>query len=84
MSQTELMKELAEILKLRREDPSTVLAKAIRVGLKELLRQTAVDDYLRKKISREEAVRLAGLDIVKRAEKERRSVIKDVKWGLGA
>jgi hypothetical protein len=84
MSQTELMKELAEILKLRGEDPSTVLAKAIRVGLKELLRQTAVDDYLRKRISREEAVRLAGLDIVKRAEKERRSVLKDVKWGLGA
>ena len=84
MSQTELMKELAEILKLRREDPSTVLAKAIRVGLKELLKQTAVDDYLKKKISREEAVRLAGLDIVKRAEKERRSVLKDVKWGLGA
>lgn len=84
MAQTELMKELAEILKLRREDPSTVLAKAIKVGLKELLRQTVVDDYLRKKIPREEAVRLAGLDIVKRAEKERRSVLKDVKWGLGA
>ena len=43
-----------------------------------------MDDYLKKKISREEAVRLAGLDIVKRAEKERRSVLKDVKWGLGA
>ncbi len=84
MSQTELMKELAEILKLRREDPSTVLAKAIKVGLKELLRQTVVDDYLKKKISREEAVRLAGLDTVKRAEKERKSVLKDVKWGLGA
>jgi len=84
MPQTELMKELEEIIKLRREDPSTVLAKALRVGLKELLKQTAVDDYLRKKISRQEAVRLAGLDIVKRVEKEKKSVLKDLKWGLGA
>lgn len=84
MAQTELMRELEEVLKLRKEDPSSVLAKALRVGLRELLKQTAVDDYLRKKISRQEAVRLAGLDIVKRAEKERKAVLKDIKWGLGA
>jgi len=84
MPQTELMKELEEIIKLRREDPSTVLAKALRIGIRELLKQAAVDDYLRKKISRREAVRLAGLDIVKRAERERKAVLKDIKWGLGA
>lgn len=81
---SEVVKELEVIIKLRKEDPSIVLAKALRVGLKELLKQITLDDYLKKKISRKEAVRLIGLDLVRRAEKEREAVLKDIEWGLGA
>jgi hypothetical protein len=84
MAQIGLMRELEEVLRLRKEDPSHLLARALRIGLKELLRQTAIDDYLKKKIGRKEAVRLAGLELVKRAERERKAVLKDIKWGLGA
>jgi hypothetical protein len=38
--------------------------------------------YLSGKISREKAIHLVGLDIVKLAERQNQAVLEDIKWGL--
>lgn len=40
--------------------------------------------YLSDEIDREEAIKLVGCDCVKRADREARAVVDDVRWGLDA
>jgi hypothetical protein len=84
MSKIDTLEELEKIVRMRKEEPYSVIAKALELGLKELWKETIIDDFLKKKITRKDAIKLVGLDLVKRAEKERKIVMEDVRWGLSA
>lgn len=80
--QDEMLKELETLSNERKEDVTTIIANAVKIGIEKIRQETILERYLKKKISREEAIRLVGLDVVKLAEMQRRAVLDDVKWGL--
>ena len=52
------------------------------IGLDKLREEAILNQYLKNQIKREEAIRLVGLDSVKLAERQKKAVLEDVKWGL--
>jgi len=75
--------QLEELARLRHEGPSEIIAEAVKIGLSKLYVESVLGQYLKKRISRNKAIRLAGLDAVKLAEQQKRIVEKDLAWGLG-
>jgi len=80
--QDEMLKELETLSNERKEDVTIIIANAVKIGIEKIRQETILDRYLKKKISREEAIKLVGLEAVKLAERQRRAVLDDVKWGL--
>lgn len=78
-----ILEKLEQIAKLTQDDVSNVLAKAIEKGIEHLWIQTQLDLYLRGQLSREEAMKLLGVKLVEKVEKQREAVLEDVQWGLG-
>ena len=77
---------LRELEALAREtgvSEDELITRALRTGVRQLRREQVLDQYLREKISREEAVRRAGLHWVKQAERERQAVEEDIAWATG-
>ena len=60
-----------------------VIALAIESGLRQLWRERVLGRYLLGEISRNEAVRAAGIDWVELAERQRDAMQDDVAWALG-
>lgn len=80
--QDEMLKELETLSNERKEDVTTIIANAVKIGIEIIRQETILERYLKKMISREEAIKLVGLEAVKLAERQRRAVLDDVKWGL--
>jgi hypothetical protein len=80
--QSKFLEEIETLARIRREKTTTIIAKAVEIGLDKLREETILDQYLKNQIKREEAIRLVGLDSVKLAERQRKAVLEDVKWGL--
>ncbi len=80
--QDEMLKELETLSNERKEDVTTIIANAVKIGMEIIRQETILERYFKKKISREEAIKLVGLEAVKLAERQRRAVLDDVKWGL--
>ncbi|MCB0107537.1 MAG: hypothetical protein KDE53_16565 [Caldilineaceae bacterium] len=59
-----------------------ILTLAIQTGLRQLWREHVLDRYLRKEISRAEAIELVGIDWVELAERQHEAMVEDVAWGL--
>ncbi|MGI9174884.1 MAG: hypothetical protein ACR2GR_06160 [Rhodothermales bacterium] len=59
-----------------------VIALALESGLRQLWRERVLGRYLRAEISRDEAVRAAGIDWVELAERQRDAMQDDVTWAL--
>ncbi len=75
--------QLEELAKLRHEAPSAIIAQAVKIGLSRLYVESVLEQFLKKRISRNNAIRLAGLDAVKLAEQQKKIVENDLTWGLG-
>ncbi|MCS4541928.1 MAG: hypothetical protein HY929_06380 [Euryarchaeota archaeon] len=80
--QYRLLKELEILAKTRKEKVTTIIAKAVEIGIDKIRQETILDQYLKGQIKREEAIKLIGLDPVKLAEKQKKAVLEDIKWGL--
>lgn len=74
--------QLEELVKLRHETPSEVIAQAVKVGLSKLYTDCVLKKYLNKRLARRKAIAAVGLDAVKLAEEQNRIVQKDIAWGL--
>ena len=74
--------QIEELVKLRHETPSEVIAEAVKIGLSKLYMDCVLGKYLNKRLSRQKAIAAVGLDNVKLAEEQHRIIQKDIAWGL--
>ena len=72
------LKTLAQMT--NRPEPE-LLASAVQVGLRHLLREHVLGQYLRGQVSRDDAKESVGLDLVELAERQHRAAQEDVAWG---
>ncbi|RJS84205.1 hypothetical protein CW713_02955 [Methanophagales archaeon] len=77
-----VLRELETLAKERKEDVATIIAKAVKIGIEKIRQDTILERYLKKAITREEAIKLVGMELVRLAERQREAVLEDVKWGL--
>ena len=77
-----VLRELETLAKERKEDVATIIAKAVKIGIEKIRQDTILERYLKKAITREEAIKLVGMELVRLAERQRDAVLEDVKWGL--
>lgn len=72
-----------ETLMAEMEQPEeVVLAEAIRAGLRQLWRENLLGRYLRRQISRAEAIESVGIDWVELAERQLAAAMEDTRWAL--
>jgi len=76
------LRELETLAKERKEDVATIIANAVKIGIEKIRQETILERYLKKLITREEAIKLVGTELVKLAERQRDAVLEDVEWGL--
>jgi hypothetical protein len=76
----ELMKHVEELAEDRQTSESQVIEGAIEYGVQKLWEKDVLAKYIRGDIAREKAVELVGIELVKRAEKEKELVEDDVAW----
>lgn len=77
-----LLKELENLAKIREEEVTTIIARAVEIGIDKIRQETILDQYLKGTVKREQAIKLVGLDLVKLAEKQKKAVLEDVRWEL--
>jgi len=77
-----VLKELETLAKERKEDVTTIIANAVKIGIEKIRQETILERYLNNLMTRAEAVKSVGLDIVRLAERQREAVLADVEWGL--
>jgi hypothetical protein len=70
------------LAKVREERVTTLIARAVEMGIDKLRQETILDQYLKRRIGRKKAIKLVGLDLVKLAERQRKAVMEDIEWGL--
>lgn len=61
---------------------SEIMALAVETGLRQLWRERILGQYLRRELTREEAVAAIGIDWVEMAERQRQAMLEDVAWAL--
>lgn len=77
-----VLKELALLARERGEEAETIIARAVKLGIEKLKQETILERYLKEEISREDAVKAVGLELVKLAERQRKALLEDIEWGL--
>ena len=77
-----VLRELEALARERKEDVATIIAKAVKIGIEKMRQDIILERYLKKAITREEAIKLVGMELVRLAERQREAVLEDVKWGL--
>ena len=76
------MRELETLAKERKEDVTSIIANAVKIGIEKIRQETILERYLKKLITREAAIKLVGVEVVRLAERQREAVLEDVEWGL--
>ncbi len=61
---------------------SEVLEMALRTGLRQLWKEHVLGMYLRKEMSRKDAIEEVGIDWVEMADQQYNSMIEDIRWAL--
>ncbi len=59
-----------------------IVSLAVETGLRQLWRDRVLGRYLRKEISRDEAIDEVGIDYVELAERQSHAVMEDLAWAL--
>ena len=77
-----VLRELETLAKERREDVATIIANAVKIDIEKIRQETILERYLKKLITREAAIKLVGVEVVRLAERQREAVLEDVEWGL--
>ena len=82
MNETGLTQQLAFVVARRREDEATVLAQAVREGIRTLYRETLIEAYLLGQVSREMVLKELGPEQLEEIEYQRDALQRDVAWGM--
>ncbi len=82
MLETQLTREMSFVVTQRGLDEATVLAQAFREGIHKLYRDTIIEGYLLKNISREDALQELGIETLEEIEFQRDAFKRDVAWGM--
>jgi len=61
---------------------SEVISMAFETGLRHLWREFVLGQYLRREITRLEAIEAVGIDWVEIAEKQHEAMLEDLAWAL--
>jgi len=77
-----VLRELETLAKERKEDVISIIANAVKIGIEKIRQETILERYLKKLITREAAIKLVGVEVVRLAERQREAVLEDVEWGL--
>ncbi len=59
-----------------------VVALALQAGLRQLVRELILGQYLHGEIARGDAIEAVGIDWVELAEKQRDAVMEDIAWAM--
>ncbi|MCP4695956.1 MAG: hypothetical protein GY862_03765 [Gammaproteobacteria bacterium] len=73
---------LEKLTRATHQAEDELMAKAFRLGLRQLWQEYILNRYLRGDISRTQAIEEAGIDWVELAEKQQRAVQEDLQWAL--
>ena len=82
MSEAVLTQQLTFVMAQRHEDESTVLARAVREGIRALYREALIQAYLLGQAPRELALKELGPEQLEEIEYQRDALQRDVAWGL--
>lgn len=63
------MRELETLAKERKEDVISIIANAVKIGIEKIRQETILERYLKKLITREAAIKLVGVEVVRLAER---------------
>lgn len=74
--------EIEDIAKARNEPKSKVMEEALKIGVAALWKESILDKYLTGKMSKKKAVSMVGKHLVLMAEKQKKAILQDIKWGL--
>ena len=83
MREAALSRELAFVAAQRQIDEPTVVAQAVREGIRALYRETLIEAYLTGSISRDMVIKELGPETLEEVEYQRDALRRDVAWGLG-
>lgn len=78
----DLAKKIDSLSHEKNLSESQVIEEALEYGLNEMWIKSILSKYLRGEIEKEEAVKLVGVDRVKKAEREAEIIKEDIEWGL--
>jgi hypothetical protein len=82
MQKATLTQELAFVMDQFQQDEATVLAQAMRTGIRALYREALIEAYLMGRISRQEALKQLGPEALEEVEYQRDALKRDVAWGM--
>ena len=74
---------LEKLSRASRKPEAEVMTMAFQVGLRQLWRQHVLGQYLRREITRDQAVEAVGIDWVELAERQHQAMREDLTWALG-
>jgi hypothetical protein len=76
------IKHLQEIIRQTHKPEAEVVAQAFKTGVRQMWRERVLGKYLRREITRDEAVELAGIDWVELAERQHKAMLEDLAWAM--
>lgn len=82
MNEVGLSEQLAFVVTQRQQDEATILAQAVREGLRALYHEALVEAYLLGQINREMILKELGPEQVEEIEYQRDALRRDIEWGL--
>jgi hypothetical protein len=71
---------LETLIRETRKPESEVMTKAFQIGLRQLWREHILGRYLRREISRGQAIESVGIDWVDLAERQKEAMMEDMAW----
>jgi hypothetical protein len=77
-----LSEQLTYLITQRSVNEATILAQAVSKGIQLLYTEAITEAYLLGTLSREQAVKILGIAVVKEIESQRDALKRDVEWGL--
>lgn len=80
----ELTERVEELAREQERSESEILEEALEKGVKSLWDEYILSQYIEGELDRAEAVKLVGLEKVKRADREMEAVKEDIEWGMEA
>jgi len=77
-----MLNYLEELKQDTDKNEAEIVTMAIETGLRQLWKEKILGRYLKKEITRDEAIELVGIDLVELTEKQYDAMKEDVEWAL--